>query len=1021
MKSRLRKHLLWVFCASLILAVLATRFGRVYSQKPVHSWEEQELSVVEDQLNEYYRAYRPFPYRWCGAPYSSQSPGTLSVPVKQLGLLLGNVERIERFAGRNARSLRLKARIRLVAGKYDAALQDYHLAEMQAFNAPALDLEVGIAYAQRAKAEDRALDYERALESVLMAERSAQAPEALFDAALLFEEIPVPQQAAQEWQRVLLSEPSPEWRREAETRLARLTSLLEKRAQLILDLTGSPDSYLRRANNVPGADELVEETALENWLTIANQPGAARKALDYLAANLKNERHDEWLSALLKDQDSREATVAFQFLSKSVKANSEGNHLAAGQAAIAAEHLFRRLHNPAGILRARVEWAYSLDRRWRPEDCLSALAGVRSAAHEQHFTWIEGQSWLEEITCRTETRRAEVIGSREDAYQWISNTGYEDLRLRSMSFLTEAYGGIDSRLQVWRWALHGLKSFWDNPLSARRGYTFYFTLADSAQSGGDHQAALVLLKEGAHTLESYPNRQLLALVLSYLGARQLEAHLDHDAERTFEKMEALFQHLPKIEIKKFYRMAQIIRAEANLRTNRPADALRRLKAITQATSFPYDDFGATERRQLLPVLGNAFLASGQLSKALRCYRQIILENRNDLRLIRDHGQRDAAQREIAAAWRGMTEILVRQHKFSEALEGWEAFRDGRLRVPPISVRPPSGVVFLAYAMLPGGLSGWLADSHGIQHQWLDESVVKRYAARFATLASDPESPPAALKESSQNLYRAIIQPFSARLHPGRLLVIDPDSELAAIPWAALQDERGTFLLERFPISQAVGWRQVLAHINAKKVDFSQSVILGAPSLGAEAEVEYGPQTDSLRDARAIHKLIPNAIYQEGENVTLDQLIKLGPRSSMLYFAGHGVSHGGFGALLLAKSSDDKRPFAIMTAEELSNLRLERLQLVTLAACSSGAGEQSGIVDLESLVRGFLEAGAFRVIAARWNVNSQETSEMMLAFHRQLLAGKRPAEALQAAAIRAHQNSPDASPFFWAGFQVFGEP
>ena len=45
-----------------------------------------------------------------------------------------------------------------------------------------------MAFALRAKAEDRALDYASALEQVLESSKRRQTPESLFDSALLFEE-----------------------------------------------------------------------------------------------------------------------------------------------------------------------------------------------------------------------------------------------------------------------------------------------------------------------------------------------------------------------------------------------------------------------------------------------------------------------------------------------------------------------------------------------------------------------------------------------------------------------------------------------------------------------------------------------------------------------------------------------------------------------------------------------------------------------------------------------------------------
>jgi CHAT domain-containing protein len=144
-------------------------------------------------------------------------------------------------------------------------------------------------------------------------------------------------------------------------------------------------------------------------------------------------------------------------------------------------------------------------------------------------------------------------------------------------------------------------------------------------------------------------------------------------------------------------------------------------------------------------------------------------------------------------------------------------------------------------------------------------------------------------------------------------------------------------------------------------------------------------------------------------------------STLFHFAGHGISNGGFGALLLAPGPGNKAPARRLTADEIRHLNLKELQLLVLAACSSGAGEQAGAVNLDSLVRSFLEAGAVRVVAARWNVSSNETADTLAQFYEGVLQGERPAEALRQAALAVRNNPFTSHPYFWASFQIFGTP
>jgi len=97
----------------------------------------------------------------------------------------------------------------------------------------------------------------------------------------------------------------------------------------------------------------------------------------------------------------------------------------------------------------------------------------------------------------------------------------------------------------------------------------------------------------------------------------------------------------------------------------------------------------------------------------------------------------------------------------------------------------------------------------------------------------------------------------------------------------------------------------------------------------------------------------------------------------------------------------------------------RCRLAVLSACSTGTGEARGPVNPESLVRGLLWAGAARVVASRWNADTQNGALFMDEFYTGLLSGKDVAAALQLAARRFRQDPATSHPYFWAGFQSFG--
>jgi len=74
-----------------------------------------------------------------------------------------------------------------------------------------------------------------------------------------------------------------------------------------------------------------------------------------------------------------------------------------------------------------------------------------------------------------------------------------------------------------------------------------------------------------------------------------------------------------------------------------------------------------------------------------------------------------------------------------------------------------------------------------------------------------------------------------------------------------------------------------------------------------------------------------------------------------------------------------------------------------------------------LTRGFMYAGASRVMASLWKIDDRATAEQMRYFYRAMVGqGMRPAAALRAAQLKMRQNPRWSSPYFWATFQIQGE-
>jgi CHAT domain-containing protein len=106
--------------------------------------------------------------------------------------------------------------------------------------------------------------------------------------------------------------------------------------------------------------------------------------------------------------------------------------------------------------------------------------------------------------------------------------------------------------------------------------------------------------------------------------------------------------------------------------------------------------------------------------------------------------------------------------------------------------------------------------------------------------------------------------------------------------------------------------------------------------------------------------------------------------------------------------------------DIYNLKLNA-DLVVLSACQTALGKQINGEGLVGLTRGFMYAGAPRVVASLWRIDDRATAEMMRRFYQGMLKdGLRPAAALRAAQVSMLSEKRWQSPHYWAAFTLQGE-
>ncbi len=302
--------------------------------------------------------------------------------------------------------------------------------------------------------------------------------------------------------------------------------------------------------------------------------------------------------------------------------------------------------------------------------------------------------------------------------------------------------------------------------------------------------------------------------------------------------------------------------------------------------------------------------------------------------------------------------------------------------------------------------------------------------------------------ASGALYADLIQPMPAQALKTRLVVV-PDGKLNVIPFDALMDGGGQYLLVKHVVAYAPSATVLRLIANVKTINRAPIAFLGVggvqyrvltadASPGAKAVTKgaasvsnpFDPKAEPLGDlpesedeVKAAGKIFgSSSALLLGPDAT-EAAFKAEPldRFKIIHITAHGIASPQFpdrAAIVLGEDPahhDD----GLLQVREIRALHL-KADLVTLSACDTGAGRLEGEEGIENIERAFLFAGARSVLASLWTASDVYTTDLMEQFYRNLAVGEDEADALRNAKLALlSQFRAQAAPFYWAGFTLVG--
>ncbi|HEY0141763.1 MAG TPA: CHAT domain-containing tetratricopeptide repeat protein [Thermoanaerobaculia bacterium] len=280
---------------------------------------------------------------------------------------------------------------------------------------------------------------------------------------------------------------------------------------------------------------------------------------------------------------------------------------------------------------------------------------------------------------------------------------------------------------------------------------------------------------------------------------------------------------------------------------------------------------------------------------------------------------------------------------------------------------------------------------------------------------------------AQRLYKLLLEPLEPHIGKTELLCIIPDGALWNVPFQALMPAAATHLVDRHAVFYAQSL-SLLNHAFTRETGGEPRLLaFGNPTVGSAARSTFrgmtlGALPDAETEVRSLSSFYdPQSRSAYWRDAARESVFKKeAEHFDIIHVAAHAVIDNGapmYSAIVLASGKSESED-GLLEAREVVDLELNA-GLVVLSACDTARGKVGAGEGVVGIAWAFFAAGCPTTVVSQWKAESRATSQLMVEFHRRLVAGETTAAALRGAqrklrAMKAYQH-----PFYWAPFVAVG--
>lgn len=984
---------------------------------------------------------------------------------------------------RDATTLHQLGQFYLAERQFDKAIDQLEAALALSPNDPSIHSDLGTALLEKGKTQLSDSDQGKAAELFAKSlthltkalELDNSRLEALFNRALLYGYLGLPEKAEQDWRLYIQKDPNSKWTTEANDRLKSIEDARKKTSRT------PNETFDEFTKNWNAGDKEAAWTLIRDSQHRSGNAVVDRLLDDYLkdeskvndSENVKKLQLVSDVAAMELDRTGdrfyrdvyefyRAATPERRALARQARALMQESHAGWGQINAAenlrlfgqAKELFEKAGNVPEAMYAQYWVSFSSTLSTSYDEGFKALDPMINPAIDRHYEWLVVRClYLRSGFEFQSNQHSKAIATAREAIKRAETIGDSVGLLNVVTALVDQYRYVanypKSFAQIQR-ALPIISSIPLDPVQSSRHYSLAggaFAAVGFYDAAAAYQdEAIRLTKQaGIESRMSY-HRALLAAINGKRG------HFDdalRDVNQAMEMASANPNEAARNNLVAFASLqkANIFRAMGDC--EKAVDNYSQTIQLYNQNKYPAQVYQAYKGRLLCYISqndsGRAESEIATILPLIEKYRWKITEesNRNtffeteqsvydaviDFEMSRMNNPERAFEYLQYSRGRSLLDLLSKDaERVPNTPDSEIVFHSVEKpeSAEEIKQKIPEGAQLVQYAVLEDKTLIWVISKHeiAVKQSNVSRRVLNDTIQRYLKVVSKPPNDRDEEIALAKQLYVLLIQPIEGLLDNKRIICIIPDKNLSYIPFSALISPASQkYLIEDYVVTTS---QSPSVFLNCSKIATQKARVkderllsVGNPRFDHAAFPDLEDLPNAKQEAQEIALKYNDAFPLLEADASAAAVMTEMPRSDVVHLALHSVLDSDQpmnSRLLFAKSGSESNLFAY----EIYLLGLERTRLVVLSSCQTGAERYYDGEGMASLARAFMGAGVPLVVASLWPVDSVATEKLMVRFHterRQTSTAVALANAQRA--MLSESEGRYQSPYYWAAFSLNG--